>query len=207
MERARYGDLGGLREAGAEKGIEITEGYVRLAELAIFKKAYRTLKDAIYQSKIALLLRPSSRPHVSTASSSIWHLEEKAGASIVVTGLLSLIDECINFRIEDIKFKPNEIAVDPPKEVMDKLMQIRVLLARLRRGRLHPRRVQHASGAGQDRRGLLEGLPTRWSPSPTAASRATAAWTEHSLDDYLTDERTPSMADIKDKIVPYAGRP
>jgi len=49
---ARYGDLGGLREAGAEVGVEVTEGDVRLAELAIFKKAYRTLKERNYQSKM-----------------------------------------------------------------------------------------------------------------------------------------------------------
>ena len=49
---ARYGDLGGLREAGAEVGVEVTEGDVRLAELAIFKKAYRTVKERGYQSKM-----------------------------------------------------------------------------------------------------------------------------------------------------------
>jgi transaldolase len=120
---ARYGDLGGLREAGAEKGIEITEGDVRLAELAIFKKAYRTLKERDYQSKMlscSLRLGPTV-----DGKQRIWHLEEKAGADIVVTCPPSLIDECINFpHPEDIKFKPNQIAVDPPKEVMDKLMQI-----------------------------------------------------------------------------------
>ncbi len=120
---ARYGDLGGLREAGAEQGIEITEGDVRLAELAIFKKAYRTLKERDYQSKMlscSLRLGPTV-----DGKQRIWHLEEKAGADIVVTCPPSLIDECINFpHPEDIKFKPNQIAVDPPEEVMDKLMQI-----------------------------------------------------------------------------------
>ncbi len=120
---ARYGDLGGLREAGAEQGIEITEGDVRLAELAIFKKAYRTLKERDYQSKMlscSLRLGPTV-----DGKQRIWHLEEKAGADIVVTCPPSLIDECVNFpHPEDIKFKPNQIAVDPPKEVMDKLMQI-----------------------------------------------------------------------------------
>jgi transaldolase len=120
---ARYGDLGGLREAGAEKGIELTEGDVRLAELAIFKKAYRTLKERNYQSKMlscSLRLGPTI-----DGKQQIWHLEEKAGADIVVTCPPSLIDECINFpHPEDIKFVENRIAVDPPKEVMDRLMQI-----------------------------------------------------------------------------------
>ena len=55
----------------------------------------------------------------------IWHLEEKAGANVVVTCPPSLIDEVINFpRANEIKFKPNQIDVDPPKDVMDKLMRI-----------------------------------------------------------------------------------
>jgi transaldolase len=120
---ARYGDLGGLREAGAEKGIELTEGDVRLAELAIFKKAYRTLKERDYQSKMlscSLRLGPTVN-----GKQQIWHLEEKAGASCVVTCPPSLIDELINYpHPEDIKFEENRIAVDPPKEVMDKLMRI-----------------------------------------------------------------------------------
>ena len=120
---ARYGDLGGLREAGAEQGIEITEGDVRLAELAIFKKAYRLVRDGGYHSKMlscSLRLGPTI-----DGKQRIWHLEEKAGASIVVTCPPSLIDECINFpHPEDIKFEENRIDVDPPADVMDKLMKI-----------------------------------------------------------------------------------
>jgi transaldolase len=120
---ARYGDLGGLREFGAEKGIEITEGDVRLAELAIFKKAYRLVRDGDYHSKMlscSLRLGPTV-----DGKQQIWHLEEKAGAAIVVTCPPSLIDEVINFpHPEDIKFQENRIDVDPPKEVMDKLMRI-----------------------------------------------------------------------------------
>ncbi len=120
---ARYGDLGGLREAGAEVGVEVTEGDVRLAELAIFKKAYRLVRDGGYHSKMlscSLRLGPTidGKQH-------IWHLEEKAGASIVVTCPPSLIDEVINFpHPEDIKFKPNQIDVDPPADVMEKLLKI-----------------------------------------------------------------------------------
>ena len=120
---ARYGDLGGLREAGAEVGVEVTEGDVRLAELAIFKKAYRTLNERGYESKMlscSLRLGPTI-----DGKQQIWHLEEKAGASIVVTCPPSFIDEVINFpRANEIKFKPNQIDVDPPAEVMEKLLKI-----------------------------------------------------------------------------------
>ena len=120
---ARYGDLGGLREFGAEVGIEVSEADVRYAELAIFKKAYRTLKERDYQSKMlscSLRLGPTI-----DGVQHLWHLEEKAGASIVVTCPPSLIDEVINFpHPEDIKFKPNQIDVDPPADVMEKLLKI-----------------------------------------------------------------------------------
>ena len=120
---ARYGDLGDLRGAGAELGIEVTEADVRYAELAIFKKAYRTLKERNYQSKMlscSLRLGPTI-----DGVQHLWHLEEKAGADIVVTCPPSLIDEVINFpRAKDVKFKPNQIDVDPPADVMEKLLKI-----------------------------------------------------------------------------------
>jgi transaldolase len=120
---ARYGDLGGLREFGKEKGIELTEGDVRLAELAIFKKACRLIKERNYPSKMlscSLRVGPTVNGQLR-----LWHLEEKAGANVVVTCPPSLIDEVINFPgAENIKFEPNRIEVDPPKEVMDKLLRI-----------------------------------------------------------------------------------
>ncbi len=120
---ARYGDLGGLRDFGAEKGIEVTEADVRIAELAIFKKAYKTVKERGYPSKMlscSLRLGPTV-----DGKQRIWHLEEKAGADIVVTCPPPLIDELIFFPTpEDIEFKAGQIEVDPPKDVLDKLMRI-----------------------------------------------------------------------------------
>ena len=153
---ARYGDLGGLREAGAEVGVEVTEADVRLAELAIFKKAYRIVKERGYHSKMlscSLRLGPTVN-----GEQRIWHLEEKAGAGIVVTCPPSLIDEVINFpgrgqhplpgrpdRRRSSGRRHGEAAQDP------------VLRPCLRRGRLHARGVQHASRPGEDARGLLQG--------------------------------------------------
>jgi transaldolase len=120
---ARYGDLGGLREAGAEVGVEVSEADVRLAELAIFKKAYRTVKERGYHSKMlscSLRLGPTV-----DGEQRIWHLEEKAGASIVVTCPPPFIDEVINFPGADsIHFQADRIDVDPPAEVMEKLLKI-----------------------------------------------------------------------------------
>jgi transaldolase len=120
---ARYGDLGGLREAGAEAGVEISEADVRYAELAIFKKAYRTVKERGYESKMlscSLRLGPTI-----DGVQHLWHLEEKAGADIVVTCPPPFIDQVVNYsRAEEIEFKPNQIDVDPPAEVMEKLLKV-----------------------------------------------------------------------------------
>lgn len=120
---SRYGDLGGLRDAAAEKGIELNEGEVRLAELAIFKKAYKYLEDNNLPSK---MLSCSLRlgPTVDGAAR-IWHLEEKTGASIVVTCPPTFIDQVMNFEGEkDIVYEKDRIHAETPKDVMDKLMRI-----------------------------------------------------------------------------------
>jgi len=120
---ARYGDLGGLRDFAREKGIELSEGEVRLAELAIFKKAYRLVKEGKYPSK---LLYCSLRvgPKVDGVLK-LWHLEEKAGADIVVTCPPTFIDELIHFPApENISFVQDRIGQDIPKEVLDKLLRI-----------------------------------------------------------------------------------
>ncbi len=120
---SRYGDLGGLRDFAAEKGIELSEADVRLAELAIFKKAYKYLKDNNLPSKMlscSLRLGPSVN-----GTTRIWHLEEKAGASIVVTCPPTFIDQVINFPEQNkITFQKDQILEDIPGDVMEKLMRI-----------------------------------------------------------------------------------
>jgi len=120
---SRYGDLGGLREFGREKGIELSEADVRWAELAIFKKAYKYLKDNNMPSKMlscSLRMGP-----VVDGATRIWHLEEKSGADIVVTCPPSYIEQVMNFSEQkNIVFKPDRILKDIPADVMEKLLQI-----------------------------------------------------------------------------------
>jgi transaldolase len=120
---ARYGDLGGLKDFAKEKGIELSEDDVRMAELAIFKKAYRLIKERNYPSK---LLSCSLRvgPKVDGVLK-LWHLEEKAGANVVVTCPPAFIDEVINFpHPENISFEKGRIEKEIPKAVLDKLMRV-----------------------------------------------------------------------------------
>jgi transaldolase len=120
---ARYGDLGGLRDFAKEKGIELSEGDVRLAELAIFKKAYRLVRERNYPSKmLSCSLRVG--PTVD-GTLRLWHLEEKAGAGIVVTCPPSFVDELIHFPgQENIVFQQGRIDEEIPKAVLDKLLRI-----------------------------------------------------------------------------------
>ena len=120
---SRYGDLGGLRDFAKEKGIELSDGEVRLAELAIFKKAYKYLIDHDLPSK---MLSCSLRigPTVD-GQDRIWHLEEKTGANTVVTCPPSFIAKVLFLPgVEKIKLEKDRILEEIPKEVMDKLMQV-----------------------------------------------------------------------------------
>ena len=119
----RFGNLGGLKDFAKEKGIELNDGEIRLAELAIFKKAYKYLKDNNLPSKMlscSLLLGP-----VVDGENRIWHLEEKAGADIVMTCPPSFIDKVIFMPgVEKIALEKDRILEDIPQDVMDKLMRV-----------------------------------------------------------------------------------
>jgi transaldolase len=120
---ARYGDLGGLREEAQKVGIELTEADVRWAELAIFKKAYRLLKEGDYPSKLlscSLRLGPTVNGELR-----LWHLEEKAGAAVVVTCPPPFIEDILNFpHPERIVFAPDRIYREIPGEVLKRLLQV-----------------------------------------------------------------------------------
>ena len=120
---SRYGDLGGLRDFGAEKGIELSDMDVRWAELAIFKKAYKYLLDNHMPSKmLSCSLRVGP---VVDGVKRIPHLEEKTGANVVVTCPPTFIDQVINLPDQDkIVFAKDRILEDIPKDVMDRLMRI-----------------------------------------------------------------------------------
>jgi transaldolase len=120
---SRYGDLGGLRDFAAEKGIELSDMDVRWAELAIFKKAYKYLLDNKMPSKmLSCSLRVGP---VVDGVTRIPHLEEKAGANVVVTCPPIFIDQVINLPEQDkIVYIKDRILEDIPKDVLDKLMRV-----------------------------------------------------------------------------------
>lgn len=119
----RFGNLGGLKDFAAEAGIQLSDGEIRLAELAIFKKAYKYLKDNNLPSKMlscSLIVGPNLE-----GQDRIWHLEEKVGADVVVTCPPSFIDKVLFLPdVEKIEFKKDRILDDIPQDLMDKLMQV-----------------------------------------------------------------------------------
>jgi transaldolase len=120
---SRFGDLGGLRDYARDEGVELSEADVRLAELAIFKKAYKYLKDNNLPSKMlscSLRIGPTVE-----GTTRLWHLEEKTGADIVMTCPPSYIDQIMNFEGQDqIVFEKDRILAEIPQDVMDKLMKV-----------------------------------------------------------------------------------
>ena len=119
----RFGNLGGLRDFAKEKGVELTDGEIRLAELAVFKKAYKYLIDNDRPSKMlacSLIVGPTV-----DGENRIWHLEEKAGANVVVTCPPTFIDKVLFMPgVEKISFKKDRILEDIPGKLMDKLMRV-----------------------------------------------------------------------------------
>ena len=119
----RFGNLGGLKDYGKEVGVELSDGEIRLAELAIFKKAYKYLEDNNLPSKMlscSLIVGPTV-----DGIDRIWHLEEKTGAATVVTCPPSFIAKVILMPdVDKITFEKDRIHQDIPQDLMDKLIKI-----------------------------------------------------------------------------------
>jgi transaldolase len=117
---ARYGDLGDLKKEADQLGIELTEVDVRWAELAIFKKAYRLVREGNYSSKMLICSMRISP--VLNGKKHCWHLEKLAGGDIVITCPPSFIEGVFEF-LGGTEFRPL-IDEEVPKSVLDKLLRI-----------------------------------------------------------------------------------
>ena len=119
----RFGNLGGLKDLAQEEGVELTDGEIRLAELAVFKKAYKYLLDNDRSSKMlacSLIVGPTV-----DGENRVWHLEEKSGANVVVTCPPTFIDKVLFLPgVEKISFHKDRILEDIPGKLMEKLMRV-----------------------------------------------------------------------------------
>jgi len=117
---ARYGDLGDLRKEGESLGLPLSEADVRWAELAIFKKAYRLLKERGYPSKMLICSMRISP--VIDGKKYCWHLEKLAGGNIVITCPPTFIEGVFE-SLKDTEFRP-QIEEEIPRSVLDTLLRI-----------------------------------------------------------------------------------
>ena len=117
---ARYGDLGDLQKEAESRGINLSEADVRWAELAIFKKAYRLLKEGGYSSKMLICSMRISP--VVNGKKHCWHLEKLAGGDIVFTCPPPFIEGVFE-DLDGIEFRP-QIDEEVPKVVLDRLLRI-----------------------------------------------------------------------------------
>jgi len=120
---ARYGTLGDLKTQAEARGIDLTEADIRWAELAIFKRGYRILREKGYPNKM-LMCSMRLSPPTSDGTVASWHIEKIAGGDVVYTCPPKYIGEL--FQVEDKirPFDPEAIYEEPPKAVMDKLMRL-----------------------------------------------------------------------------------
>jgi transaldolase len=117
---ARYGDLGDLRKEAEGRGIDLSEADVRWAEIAIFKKAYRLLKERGYPSKM-LICSMRISPEMN-GKKHCWHLEKLAGGDIVFTCPPSFIEGVFDY-LDGTEFRP-QIDEEVPRAVLEKLLRI-----------------------------------------------------------------------------------
>ena len=117
---ARYGDLGGLRKEAESLGVDLSETDVRWAELSIFKKAYRLVKERGYASK--MLLCSMRLSPIVNGKKYCWHLEKVAGGDIIITCPPSFIEGVFE-SLEGIEFR-DQIDEEVPRAVLDKLLRI-----------------------------------------------------------------------------------
>jgi len=118
---ARYGTLGDLQKEAQEHNMVLSEAEVRWAEIAIFKKACRLVKeDRDYPGKM-LLCSMRMSPVVNGEVRS-WHIEKVAGANIVYTCPPPYLEGLLE-KGQHLKFH-NQIDEPIPEEIMEKLMRI-----------------------------------------------------------------------------------
>jgi transaldolase len=117
---ARYGDLGDLGKEAESLKIDLSEADVRWAELAIFKKAYRLVKERGYSSKMLICSMRISP--IMNGKKHCWHLEKLAGGDIVFTCPPSFIEGVMD-SLDGTEFR-SQIDEEVPKAVLDKLLRI-----------------------------------------------------------------------------------
>lgn len=118
---SRFSLLGDLEKEAKELGIGLEESDIRWAELALFKKMCRLLKENDYVSKM-LICSMKTGPDTGE-NRQLWHLQKLTGVDIIFTCPPQFIEKVLK-GYDDISLPQNGFEEDVPQPVMEKLMKI-----------------------------------------------------------------------------------
>jgi len=118
---SRFTQMGDMQAESKEKGIEIGESDLRWAELALFKKMHRLLKERGYESKM-LICSMKMGPNTEEIRQ-LWHLQKLSGADVVFTCPPPFIEQTLN-EYDDIDLPQQGFHEEVPQPVLDKLLRL-----------------------------------------------------------------------------------
>jgi len=119
----RFGSLGDLKEQAEARGIDLSEADQRWAEVALFKRAIRLIRDNGYPSKM-LMCSMRISPPTDDGSAASWHIEKIAGADVVYTCPPKYISQLMQVEDKLKPFDPAAIDEEVPADVLNRLLRI-----------------------------------------------------------------------------------
>ncbi len=120
---ARYGALGDLKAQADSRRIPLSEADMRWAELLIFKRAYRMLRESNQPIKM-LICSMRIGPPMNDGSLASWHIEKMAGGDVVYACPPGYIEGLMQVEDQLKPFDPAAIDEEAPKSVLEKLLRL-----------------------------------------------------------------------------------
>jgi len=118
---ARFTSLGSLEQEARERGLQLGEEDLRWAELALFKKMCRLMRERNYPSKM-LICSMKTGPD-RDGKKALWHLQKLAGGQVIFTCPPPFIEEILK-QYDDLELVANGIDEEVPADILRKLMQV-----------------------------------------------------------------------------------
>jgi transaldolase len=118
---ARFTSLGDLGSEAKALGIPLSEPDLRWAELALFKKMCRLIRERNYPSKM-LICSMMTGPD-NEDGKQLWHLQKLSGGQIIFTCPPPFIEKILK-GYDDVQLVANGIDEEVPADVLEKLLKI-----------------------------------------------------------------------------------
>ena len=118
---SRFSLLGDLEKEAKELGIGLGEAEIRWAELALFKKMCRLLKENGYVSKMLICSMKTGPDTKETRQ--LWHLQKLSGVDMVFTCPPPFIEKVLK-GYDDIPLPSNGYEEEVPNDILEKLLKI-----------------------------------------------------------------------------------